>query len=175
MTTATATVHCFEKAGLGLAPFKLIGIQTTADIAELNAHRAAHGQMFTTNHCGGTCDYCGMAISDVYKIRSADGKEFKVGCDCVLKTGEKGIVDLVKKASAEIATAKRHTREKAKIDAAAKLIADNADALAAMPHPAKWAADNGQTALDYAEWMFANSGNAGKIKCGQVVKKLLGK
>jgi len=133
--TKTANVHCFEKAGLGFAPFKLVGIETTADRQLINTQRASNGMMFTTNMCGGTCDYCGMAIMDVYKIKSADGKTFKVGCDCVLKTGDAGIINTVKKAANVLATAKRHSREAAKIAAGLKLIADNEWLLSKIPNP----------------------------------------
>lgn len=73
---ATST-HPFEKAGLGYAPFRCIGVRENA--FEMPDH---------TFKAGGCCDYCGTGIRWEYLIKGAnDGRVFKVGCDCVEKTG----------------------------------------------------------------------------------------
>ncbi len=72
-----ATQHIFEAAGLGLAPFRFVGIETDADRAAVQREREASGMCFTTNHCT-SCDYCSQAIRNAYVIQSADGKRFKV-------------------------------------------------------------------------------------------------
>lgn len=98
MCTAQA-IHAFELAGLGKAPFRCVG---------------ARENWFTIPGCpeatkpGGTCDYCSTGIAYEYVIRSADGREFVVGCDCVLKTDDRGLIDAVKLEQRRQRQAKKH-------------------------------------------------------------------
>lgn len=71
---ATQTIHPFEQAGLGLAPFHFIGMSENAIQLPGGSSRA-----------GGCCDYCYTGIRYEYHIKSYDGKTSKVGCDCILK------------------------------------------------------------------------------------------
>lgn len=80
-------VHAFERAGLGKAPFVCVGRSV---------------ELFTIPGTGiiksGTsCDYCGTAIANTFWILSSDGRKFKVGCDCVRKTADQGLIKEVKK------------------------------------------------------------------------------
>ena len=174
-------------AHLGPGPYRLIGVQTTEDREEHNARLQAEGKPYTTNMCGGTCDHCGMAIWDVYIFRAANGATFKVGCDCEEKA-EHTTAELARaaheagnyrahaaltkwaevgrKARLEVARKKRHAREQRKADEARAWIAANEAALAARPHPKKWAADKGETLLDSLRWYEAKAGQA---KFAQVV------
>jgi hypothetical protein len=72
----TSTVHPFERAGLGHAPYRCYGCR------ENRFEMPGFGWK-----PGGSCDYCGTGILYEYVIKSADGVEFVVGCDCVNKTG----------------------------------------------------------------------------------------
>lgn len=102
MTATAEKVHVFEIAGLGKAPFRCVGIRENwffiPGVAE-------------SKKPAGTCKFCGACIAHEYEIHSADGKRFVVGCDCVHKTGDRGLVDAVKlaqkKRRQEIADAKR--------------------------------------------------------------------
>lgn len=88
-TTAPKTApHRFELAGLGKAPFVVTGMH----VAKYQACPDAPVQP------GSSCDYCGTAIMYVYGIQGADGSRFKVGCDCVAKTGDAGLVKQTKRA-----------------------------------------------------------------------------
>jgi hypothetical protein len=71
-------VHPFEKAKLGTAPFSCTHI--TENVWE-NGDGTTKG--------GGVCDYCGMGIRWEFWIKGSvkGAKQFKVGCDCVAKTG----------------------------------------------------------------------------------------
>ena len=71
-------IHPFEKAGLGKAPFSCTGVSE-------NVFALPDG----TNKAGGCCDYCGTGIRWEFWIKGsiAGAKQFKVGCDCVAKTG----------------------------------------------------------------------------------------
>lgn len=102
MTTTTPTrIHPFEAAGLGLAPFRYVG-------SEVRLHQVpgCHPK------AGASCDFCGTSIALCCLIESADGKRFKVGCDCVAKTARKSDIHDNKLAS-DAAKAKRdHNRKK---------------------------------------------------------------
>ena len=166
-------IHVFEQAGLGLAPFRFVGLENNNDRAAINSERRANGQIYTTNYCT-SCDYCSTAICDAYYLESADGKQFKVGCDCVLKTGDAGLINIVKKLSAKAATDKRHAREAVKFAEGAALFArpEVQAMLSAMPHPRKWPANKGETMLDSVKWMLLNAGTAGKLKTYAEIAKL---
>jgi hypothetical protein len=78
--------HAFESAGLGKAPFRCVGFTRSV----YQAHPDAPQQP------GSSCDYCGTGIMDVALIRSVDGKTFKVGCNCVEKVGDQGLIKAYK-------------------------------------------------------------------------------
>ena len=79
---AEVGMHVFEKAGLGKAPFKLIGFSECIFKPAPDVPARP----------GTSCDYCGTGIMTVCHIRGADGKQFKVGCNCVEKTGDAGLI-----------------------------------------------------------------------------------
>jgi hypothetical protein len=69
------SMHPFQKSGLGIAPFRCVGVSENVFVMP-GGHSKA----------GGSCDYCGTGIRWEFLIESADDKTFKVGCDCVAKT-----------------------------------------------------------------------------------------
>ena len=83
---AIVGMHCFEKAGLGIAPFKVTGFSTMK----------YQGSPDAPVQPGGTCDYCGTAIMYVCHIRDNHGHTFKVGSDCVNRTGDAGLIKTYK-------------------------------------------------------------------------------
>jgi hypothetical protein len=165
MTTATETTHPFERAGLGAAPYRFVGHSESK-------WQAAPGCPVKP---GSSCDYCAQAIVDCYWFRSADGKRFKVGCDCCAKASKAyGKPDAAlshAERQAKMVQSKRRREQTAKrngstVEALDAILADHSarDRLAAMPHPK---ADRGeffskQNALDNAEWMRKNAGAAGR-------------
>lgn len=74
-TQPTQQVHEFEAAGLGKAPFQLFLVTAEGDTK---------------------CCYCETHIKYRFYIRSADGKEFWVGSDCVAKTSDMALRRVVK-------------------------------------------------------------------------------
>lgn len=66
--------HDFEVRGLGLAPYTLVGFEN-----------------FLTG-----CDRCGKGIRQVFICQSFDGKRFNVGCDCINKAGDAGLIKAYK-------------------------------------------------------------------------------
>lgn len=75
MNNAATTIHPFELAGLGLAPFRVIG-------AAERVFQACPGEPVKA---GGCCAYCATGIRYAAIVRSSDGKVFDVGLDCVRK------------------------------------------------------------------------------------------
>lgn len=109
MTNETA-IHCFEKAGLGLAGFHCVGVASipSPSLAEQNptAYNNAMAMLPRGLGCG-SCAFCGTAIMHNFIIESADGKRFVVGSDCVARTGDLGLVKEVKRERVRVAQEKR--------------------------------------------------------------------
>jgi hypothetical protein len=156
--------HVFEEAGLGCAPFRYIGCEDRVGPIKLKdgTEVGAPGQPM------GTCKYCGQGIKTCCLIESADGKVFTVGTDCVLKTGDKGLKKEVDKHRREV----RKAREDARIAATRARIEGDQElrqALADHPMPQPWRPNN--TALEWATWIMANAGNAGKMSVVRFIDK----
>ena len=156
-----SSVHVFEAAGLGKAPFRFVGIYE----AKYQACPGAPVQP------GASCDYCGASLLNVCLIRSADGREFRVGCDCVTKTGDHGLRKVVDSAVREAKKAAQFKRDSAKVDAIRETFArpDVRMSLAARPHPNADLAARGLTLEDYVGWMLSNAGMAGKLRLAKVL------
>jgi hypothetical protein len=87
METNSNTVHIFQAAGLGVGPFKL--------------HHVS-GE-------GGKCQYCATPILWRFYLNGIDGSTFFVGSDCVMKTGDAGLMK-TQKSSAEWQKPERSVR-----------------------------------------------------------------
>lgn len=156
--TVGSTIHVFERAGHGKAPFKFVGFEEIVHIVPGESPMP-----------GSSCDFCGTGIRYVYWILSSDGNLFKVGCDCVAKTGDYGLRKVI---DAHVAEHKRNLANKradAKIEAGMALLQASEEKLKSMPHPNAYFASTGKTMLDWCNWMLHYSGRKGKL---EVVKKL---
>lgn len=150
--------HKFEKAGLGKAPFRFVGLSQ-------KIFNMGNGY----SKSGGTCDYCGTAITNCFHIESSDGKQFYVGSECVRHTGDAGLIKHVKEEESKKRREKtRQKYEASKIEIEA-LIKDNKEALSSLGHPAI----PNKTWLDYAEWMLAHAGQSGTIKLVKRIKNVI--
>lgn len=111
-------LHVFERAGLGKAPFQFTGMYE-------KVYQACQGAPIQP---GSSCDYCGQGIRYCCAIIDATGKEFKVGSDCVRKTGDAGLLKAYKKSPEKRALdrEKAKARDTATIDAWNALWADPA-------------------------------------------------
>lgn len=89
-------VHLFEKAGLGLAPFRCVAVYE--------------------DKIGSGCAYCGTGIKIFCIIQSSDEKTFKVGTDCVLKV-DPNVYAEVKKARNEMIRARKDEKRAAEYKA----------------------------------------------------------
>lgn len=168
-------IHAFEAAGMGQAPYRVVGVSTTEDRQLLNRYLQANGMTYTTNLCGGTCDHCGTAIWTVYTIEDRNGQRFKVGCDCVLKAGGAGLKAKVTRLQNLIVKEQRAARDQAKIAAVQARLADQAtrDRLTSLPHPNAHMAARGLNGLDYVEFIWKQSGVAGRVRMAKMLDKML--
>jgi hypothetical protein len=132
-------VHVFEQVKLGKAPFVFesffIG-NATYDPLNPNMQYTA-------------CQYCYTPIVNCFKIKSADGKSFIVGSECVKKTGDKGLIDIIKR---EINRRKAIEFNNKWQELRAKILAKDTEIvekLDAQKHPWK----DGLTMFDYADYL----------------------
>lgn len=141
--TTTPMVHVFEAAGLGKGPFKLKSV--TAE--------------------GGHCEFCNTAIVFRFYIKGQDTRVFFVGSDCVMKTGDVGLMRVVeaevKKRQAEL----RAKRDAEKMAAIKDRLADPAviAELSAKPHPHSWYAKQGKTMKDYIDYIMRYGGKTARV------------
>ncbi len=179
MTTTTETetkVHPFQVAGLGLAPFRYVGV-VYQDIAYGQAvvgkREMGNPGILMTTKPGGTCAYCGAYILNMFNVKSADGKVFHVGSDCILKTygADHPIARKVRKATSERAKAQRLAHKGAQVAAAAELLQreDARAVLGALPHPTPFLASKGETLLSWAEYVMEVGGMNGRVKVAQAI------
>lgn len=146
-------VHAFEEAGLGKAPFRFVGLESSRDRAAVQRERESNGLTFTTNYCT-SCDYCAQAIQNAYYVESSDGKRFKVGCNCIAKTGDSGLVDTVKRAKREADRVAKLEANRIRTNSLLEAFrAGRCEALRAQPHPA----GREGTAWDYVNWCITNN------------------
>ena len=170
------TLHPFEEAGLGKAPFKFVGHERRVGPIDLGEGRSvgAPGQPM------GTCDHCGMGIADCYHVESSDGKRFVVGCQCIEKlynSKNRTTRDLhrdpayreFKKEKNRIATARRHAREKQKIAEGKEWAEAHEAELKKLPNPNR----EGESRWDQYIWFMKNAGNAGCIRLLKRLKELV--
>jgi hypothetical protein len=168
MTTiqTNTELHPFERAGLGTAPFRFIGMDVKRGPIQL----ADGSEVGSPGQPMGTCDYCGTGIADCYSVQSADGKRFIVGCDCVCKlartSNEKRdpIIAAINREARKVKTARRHERESQRITEGKAWFEQHREQFTAMPHPVAWRAEQGETYADMFDWFMMNAGNAGKLR-----------
>ncbi len=159
--TVGTVVHKFEVAGLGKAPFRFDGF-------EVKTYQACHGAPVQP---GASCDFCGTGIMNVFWIKGADGKRFKVGCDCVEKTGDRGLLKVINAKVAEHKRELAHARIERKVAEARLVLPTIADALRSQPHPYEWLAKKGCSKLDFVEWTLAHAGWSAQERAAKLILK----
>lgn len=117
--------HAFELAGLGKAPFQFVGFSE-------NVIKYPDG----STKAGGTCQYCFTGIRFECRIKSADGKTFVVGSDCVNKADDSGLLKAFKQSPSYRKHLRdlRHAREKVRREEFNSLLEANKGALSMVPH-----------------------------------------
>jgi len=107
------TIHVFEASGLGKAPYQFLGVSVKVGPLKLSdgSEVGAPGQPM------GSCKFCGTGIKYCFDLRSADGKDFYVGCECIKKSGDRGLLKVVstfEKQKRQAANEKRRQERRAK-------------------------------------------------------------
>ena len=150
----TSAIHKFEMMGLGKAPFYFTGTVTE------KTYCACQGAPVQP---GSTCDFCGTCIRYEFWVRSSDGNVFKVGCDCIHKTDDRGLIQQISAAERKLrdkknaaAKARKQERREVRIAAAKDMLPAVRGTLASQPHPNRFYADQGKTLLDYVNWCLDN-------------------
>lgn len=157
--------HAFEVAGLGLAPFRFVG-------ASENVITHPDG----TQQAGGCCAYCYTGIRLECRVVSADNKSFVVGCNCIAKVGDTGLLKAYKTSP----DFRRHqaklraVKAKAVFDALTALIASKKEEFSAKPHPYGFVdrvTGTPMTYLDYINYQFDRCGAAGRAAMLKAMQK----
>lgn len=166
---AEVGLHVFERAGLGRAPFRCVGMAEKTYQAHCDAPVQA----------AGSCDYCGNGIRYVYQIKSRDGRVFGVGSDCVARTEDAGLIrsyktlPAVREANRAKARAKDE-RVKAEwaelIDAPATVAKLSALFVEGRP----WVPGEQVTLLDSMKRLWGMCGAAGRKRTLKTLKSHLG-
>lgn len=92
-------IHKFEIAGMGKAPFKVVGFFKMPSSSLLEQNPSAYNNIMAQLPKGFpvcTCSFCGMALMNNFLILSSDGVKSVVGSECVRKTDDKGLMDKAK-------------------------------------------------------------------------------
>lgn len=164
-------IHDFERAGLGKAPFRCVGMHTSLGPIRMAGPGGVTIEVGSPGQPMGCCAYCGQGIADCYTVKSADGKTFTVGCDCVRRTGDAGMKKVVNALVAKKNREKRHALENADIAYLAEQLGDKLDdtgpaseRLAQLPHPKGFTdrtTGRPLTLLDWYKYMQRACGGSG--------------
>ncbi|MFK5951030.1 MAG: hypothetical protein QM500_19935 [Methylococcales bacterium] len=103
-------IHVFEFNGVGTAPFKCVGVASLPSTSLAEANPDAYNQAMRDLPKGfnlGSCKVCGTSLINNFLIIDADNAKFSVGCDCVEKSGDNGLIQEVKAIKLEKERAKR--------------------------------------------------------------------
>lgn len=175
-------VHKFELAGLGVAPFRFIGCTEKRGpivtwIGGIRHEVGSPGQPMSV------CDYCGTGIANECWVVDRNGKQFKVGSDCIAKVGDAGLKRQIAPALRDAQNARTDARIAAATEACGLIPGpDGSDSLApcavsfalsALPHPLAYRAALGDTAASYVCWMLRHAGRSGQLRAAKVVEQVV--
>jgi len=166
---AEVGLHVFERRGLGKAPFRFVGCYEKRGPISLpdGTQIGSEGQAM------GVCDYCGQGIAICCAIRSADGKEFTVGSDCVARTGDEGIVQQFKNSPdvRAMKRAKAAAKDQAVREKIAALLVEH-DQLLKSIEVKKWDGSM-ESQFDYMTRVLPMCGASGRARYLKHIKTLI--
>jgi hypothetical protein len=174
--------HPFEQAGLGVAPFRCIGVEYRVGPIRSVTADGITVEIGSAGQPMGACEYCGQGIAECCVIQDANGKRFVVGNQCVAKAyRDYGFAKPDSKLERERKDALRAARADRERTISAELswrLANDAELIAtltAKPHPMGFknrSTGEPLTLLDWARWMMANAGASGRTKVRRAIDKL---
>ena len=166
-----SSMHVFESAGLGKAPYKFLGVEELRGPIQLGngVSCGSPGQPM------GSCQYCSTGIAYLFWLQPSDGgKPFYVGSDCIFKSGDAGlrrVIDpIVAKHNADVL----ESRSKALIATFEAFLVANPTFWAddRRPHPHSWRAQRGETMGMYNRYVYENRWN-GLTKKARLARQFL--
>lgn len=170
MTMTAQKIHPFEAAGLGHAPFRCVGYRQSRFRAAPDA----------PSQPGSSCDFCGTGIVDVFLVMSSDGREFKVGSDCIRKVYSEFDGTVPPDFRLEIANLQREKRDERRVKEQIRIqkrVAAARDVLDAhpwlfgsKPHPNAYWAGQGKTLRDYLLFMLRCHSNQGREDACRIIE-----
>lgn len=182
-TAETISLHPFAQAGLGVAPFRCIGVEyrvgpvkSVMDFGNgpVQVETGAPGQPM------GTCAYCRQGIAECCVIQDANGKTFVVGNQCVAKAFRDygyaipdSKLEKERKGALRIARAERERTIAAELSWRLENDTDLIATLTAKPHPTGFkdrVTGEPLTLLDWAKWMMANAGASGRTRARRAIE-----
>lgn len=92
-------IHKWELAGVGKAPFKVMGVYELPSISLAEHNPSAYNNqlaMMPKGYRCGSCMVCGTGLKVNYLMNDSLGNKFSVGCDCVGKSGNSSLITKVK-------------------------------------------------------------------------------
>lgn len=168
--------HPFERSGLGIAPFRCIGVERRVGPIRTQVAPGVTVEVGAPGQPMGTCAHCGTGIAECCIIQDANGKRFVVGNQCVLKTLQgSGAGTVLERTHAKALKEARKAHELEQAAALNDRLANDAAlraTLAALPSPNAWQREH--TMLDWALWMMRASGAAGRTKVRRAIAKVEG-
>lgn len=115
-------MHPFEKAGLGIAPYRLIRVISLPErgfagiapnlFTKAMSDAADEGRRERVSL--GKCQFCGTALKNNFIIEATCGHRSVVGCDCVRRTDDETLIATVEAADRERQQAAREAVRQAK-------------------------------------------------------------
>jgi len=167
------TMHVFEQANLGKAPYKFMGVEQLRGPITIEEHNGVRVQVGAPGQPMGCCQYCSTNIAWLFWLKSADNKIFYVGSDCIYKSGDVGLKNIIDPIIAKHEKELRDTRNKFLLDLFNQFVAENGKPSAWLEtgaHPNYWRAQQGETVGSYNEWVFKH---AGTVKQAAMARKML--
>lgn len=160
-------VHVFEKAGLGTAPFQVVGYAYQS----IGGGGVAGPAIVNGVPNFASCNYCHTVICDIFIIRGSDGKTFRVGSDCVRKTGDKGIIDEVKRIANRERTKRSNDKKQTIINSAKILFTEKRSKFEVKSHPCAKTSHFfvDKTYADYLEFLLTRGGMTGKYRAAKII------
>ena len=149
----TALEHPFQRAGLGVTPFRFVGCEERRGPILVSTDGGVEHWAGAPGQPMGTCAYCGQGIAICCTVQDGEGRRFIVGSDCIRKVSGGPL----KRATDRALTDLRHAKEDARIAAGLAWAQSEWDRLSEM-------FVDGRSLASRLDWFIKNAGRAGKLR-----------
>jgi hypothetical protein len=164
-------IHPFELAGLGKAPFRIIGVEEKVGPLRYTTPDGIMVEVGAPGQPMGCCAFCGQGIKECWSIKSQDNKVFIVGCDCVRKTVDPRLISALDKKKSKLRKEKADKKCLELVNSAEEELKNEAvrNSLSAQirSEAPSWA--NDRSMLSYVEFLLSKGGRTGKTKAAKII------